>query len=88
MEIPSTQPTPRSTLCRVTNGQCTSASLLDVNSCAPVLEIPAMSGGGRQHTTNKATHGTLGWKHSKHQHGKAHLTAPAKHFSKNYELDV
>ena len=31
MDIPSTQPTPRSTLCHVMHGQRASAALLDMN---------------------------------------------------------
>ena len=57
MEIPSTQPTPRSTLCRVTNVKCASAALYAVNACAPALESPAVS--VRMRRT---------WRHVRHVH--------------------
>ena len=43
MQIPSTQPTPRSTLCPLMYGQRAWAALLTMNSCGPALESPATS---------------------------------------------
>ena len=43
MEVPSTQPIPRSTLCHLMYGQHASAAWLLIIPCAPAFESPATS---------------------------------------------